>query len=273
MSDYQDSLLPIFIEETEEGLALIHKLLGAWENNAIDGDVLEEARRAAHTIKGTAGLVKRNRSSETAKSLENFLDHFNDSGLSLGESDVQQVRQWYEKLKDLLDCAKRGAPEPDEQELGEFNDASESLIEDQGSDLINDFALPFMMKLHQATEDDQETVKPVCSRFYLGGRQYYIPIEHVLEISESLAITYLPYGPNYIIGLINQRGNVIPVVDLAALEGRNVVLPKNFFLVIAGIENDQVAFLSDTLPNLNTKTAGHEIDVVAFINEHRVKAS
>ncbi|EAT14333.1 chemotaxis protein CheW [Desulfuromonas acetoxidans] len=273
MSDYQDSLLPIFIEETEEGLALIHKLLSAWEDDAIDADILEEARRAAHTIKGTAGLVKRTRSSDTAKCLENFLDHFNDSGLSLSDSDVQQVRQWYEKLQELLDCAKRGAPEPEEQEFGEFTEGADNLIEDQGSDLINDFALPFMMKLHQATEDEQEAVKPVCCRFYLGGRQYFIAVEHVLEISESLPITYLPYGPNYIVGLINQRGNVIPVIDLSALEQRDVVLPKNFFLVIAGQESDQVAFISDTLPNLNLKTAGHEIDVVAFIDEHRVKVS
>ena len=273
MSDYQDSLLPIFIEETEEGLALIHRLLSAWEDDAIDAEVLEEARRAAHTIKGTAGLVKRTRSSDTAKSLENFLDHFNDSGLSLSESDVEQVRRWYEQLQELLDCAKRGAPEPEEQEFGEFTEETESLIEDQGSDLINDFALPFMMKLHQATEEEQEAVKPVCCRFYLGGRQYFIAVEHVLEISESLPITYLPYGPNYIVGLASQRGNVIPVIDLAALEKRNVVLPKTLFLVIAGQENDPVAFISDTLPNLNIKTAGHEIDVVAFINEHRVKAS
>nr|WP_320050755.1 chemotaxis protein CheW [uncultured Desulfuromonas sp.] len=273
MADYQDSLLPIFIEETEEGLALIHKLLSAWETQSVDAVILEEARRAAHTIKGTAGLVKRNRSSDTAKSLENFLDHFNDAGLSLSDDDVQQVRKWYEELLDLLDCAKRGAPEPIEEDLADFSTSQEKLIEEQGGDLINDFALPFMMKLHQATENEQDTVRPACCRFYLGGRQYFIKIDHVLEISESLPFTYLPYGPDYIIGLINQRNNVIPVIDLACLEGRESALPKKLFLVIAGRENDQVAFASDTLPNLNTKTAGHEIDVVAFINEHRVKAS
>jgi chemotaxis signal transduction protein/HPt (histidine-containing phosphotransfer) domain-containing protein len=273
MSDYQDSLLPIFIEETDQGLALIKKLLTAWDDKAINAEILEEARRAAHTIKGTAGLVKRMRSSDTAKSLENFLDQFNDSGIDLGASDVEQVRQWYDELNELLDCAKRGAPEPELNELEELPEAGGGIIEQEGSDLINDFALPFMMKLHQATDEEQDAVKPVCCRFYLGGRQYFIPIEHVLEISESVKITYLPYGPNYITGLINQRGNVIPVIDLAALEGRDVVLPKSLFLVIAGKENDQVAFISDSLPNLNVKTAGHEIDVISFIQEHRVKAS
>ena len=273
MAGLQDSLLPIFIEETEEGLSLIQNLILAENDVVISAEVLEEARRAAHTIKGTAGLVKRMRSSAVAKVLEEFLDGFNVSGDTLSTDDTEKVRQWHAQLVELLQYARDGQPEP---ELQDPSSEIESACPDgssQGDDLINDFALPFMMKLHQANEELDETVKPVCCRFYLGGRQYFILIEDVVEISESQEITFLPYGPVYISGLISLRGDVIPVIDLAALEGRNNVFPNPYFLVVVRCGSDLMAFVSDSLPNLNVKTAGHRIDVSTFLEQHSVKAS
>ena len=116
-------------------------------------------------------------------------------------------------------------------------------------------------------------VKPVCCRFYLGGRQYYISIEDVVEISMGADMTFLPYGPVYISGLISLRGDVIPVIDLAALEQRSMAFPNPVFLVIARCDSDLMAFVSDMLPNLNIKTAGHKIDVSTFLEQHSVKAS
>lgn len=273
MSGIQDSLLPIFIEETEEGLNLVQRLIDAHGDGTLGAEVLEEARRSAHTIKGTAGLVKRMRSSGLAKELEAFLDSFDHARPQLSDDDIEQVRQWHQALVALLERAKNGEDEVDEQDQATGGVADDPMLEQGGSDLINDFALPFMMKLHQATDDVQQAVKPVCCRFFLSGRQYYLPIECVVEISESAQITYLPYGPNYIPGLINLRGNVIPVIDLAALENRKMAWPNNIYLVIAALGNDQMAFVSDTMPNLSLKAAGHKIDVETFLEQNRVKAS
>lgn len=272
MSGIQDSLLPIFIEETEDGLNLIQNLISAWGSQTLEVAILEDARRAAHTIKGTAGLVKRMRSSALAKDLEQFLDGFSDQNVRLSAEDIDQVNSWHAELVELLDYAKQGQPEPD---VSAEDDDSASVvdIDSQGSDLVNDFALPFMMKLHQSTEESQEAVKPVCCRFYLGGRQYYLPIENVVEISESAQITYLPYGPAYIPGLINLRGNVIPVIDLAALEKRQVERPNNFFMVVAMQGTDLMAFICDTMPNLSLKTAGHKIDVDSLLDQRSVKGA
>lgn len=273
MAGLQDSLLPIFIEETEEGLSLIQNLILAENDVVISAEVLEEARRAAHTIKGTAGLVKRMRSSAVAKVLEEFLDGFNVAGDTLTAEDTEKVRQWHAQLVGFLQYARDGQPEPDLQDSSSRVDSSSSVDGSYGDDLINDFALPFMMKLHQTNEDLDETVKPVCCRFYLGGRQYYILIKDVAEISESQEITFLPYGPAYISGLISLRGDVIPVIDLAALEGRKNAFPNPYFLVVVRCGSDLMAFVSDSLPNLNIKTAGHKIDMSTFLEQHSVKAS
>lgn len=50
--------------------------------------------------------------------------------------------------------------------------------------------------------------------FSLGKEEYAIEITKVKEIILPKGITHVPQMPDYIEGLINLRGNVIPVVDL-----------------------------------------------------------
>lgn len=50
--------------------------------------------------------------------------------------------------------------------------------------------------------------------FLLGGIGYGIPILEVSEINGLMDITTIPKTPHYIKGVINLRGNVIPVLDL-----------------------------------------------------------
>ncbi|OQY18555.1 MAG: hypothetical protein B6I36_06680 [Desulfobacteraceae bacterium 4572_35.1] len=282
MAGLQESLLPIFIEEAEEGLALIQKFVSTWEKapQFITAEILEEARRAAHTIKGTAGLVKRMQSSAIAKELEELLDSFK-ADVQCSVTDIDTVINSHAQLVELLSLARAGEPEVapnvDGERVGfgyhnEKSAEEDSLNASLTADLINDFALPFMMRLHQASTEVDESVKPVCCRFYFGGRQYYLPIEDVVEIAEKEEITILPYGPAYISGLINLRGNVVPVVSLAELEQRKVKFPSTYFLIIAKCGTDLMAFVSDQLPNLSLKAAGHKIDVEKFIEQYSVKA-
>ena len=51
--------------------------------------------------------------------------------------------------------------------------------------------------------------------FSLSGSEYAIPILHVREIIEHEAVTRVPSTPAFIRGVINLRGSVVPVVDLA----------------------------------------------------------
>lgn len=50
--------------------------------------------------------------------------------------------------------------------------------------------------------------------FKLGKEYYGLPIENVLSIEKPSKTTRIPNAPDYVIGLINLRGDVIPVVDL-----------------------------------------------------------
>ena len=55
--------------------------------------------------------------------------------------------------------------------------------------------------------------------FYLGGEEYAIGILQAKEILEYDTLTKVPQTPPSIRGVINLRGSVVPVVDLAAKFG------------------------------------------------------
>lgn len=59
--------------------------------------------------------------------------------------------------------------------------------------------------------------------FNLGNTLYGIPIEQVSEINRLETITPLPKAPQFIEGVINLRGNVVPVIDLRRRFGMNKV--------------------------------------------------
>jgi purine-binding chemotaxis protein CheW len=56
--------------------------------------------------------------------------------------------------------------------------------------------------------------------FSLGGEMYALPILDITEIMEFRALTVVPMMPSFLRGVINLRGRVVPVVDLAARFGR-----------------------------------------------------
>jgi purine-binding chemotaxis protein CheW len=70
--------------------------------------------------------------------------------------------------------------------------------------------------------------------FTLGNSLYGIPIERVSEINKLADITPLPKAPGYIEGVINLRGNVVPVIDLRMRFGMESVerTGKNKIIVL-----------------------------------------
>ncbi|MBM7059111.1 purine-binding chemotaxis protein CheW [Pseudomonas sp. UL073] len=65
--------------------------------------------------------------------------------------------------------------------------------------------------------------KPLTQQFLtltLGSELFALPIEHIREIIEFGGLTEIPLMPAFLRGVINLRGAVVPVVDLAVRFGR-----------------------------------------------------
>lgn len=50
--------------------------------------------------------------------------------------------------------------------------------------------------------------------FFLAGEEYALEIEKIKEIIELMPFTKVPIAPDYVRGVINLRGSVVPVIEL-----------------------------------------------------------
>jgi len=60
----------------------------------------------------------------------------------------------------------------------------------------------------------KETAEVQLVVFRLGAEEYGVPITQVQEINHLSTPTKIPRSPAFVEGVINLRGNVIPVIDL-----------------------------------------------------------
>ena len=73
--------------------------------------------------------------------------------------------------------------------------------------------------------------------FVLGGAGYGIPILKVREIIRLLEITPIPRMPDYVRGVINLRGRIVPVIDLRMKLGLpNPVTTNRTCIVVTHIQ-------------------------------------
>src|SRR3990167_6295466 len=96
------------------------------------------------------------------------------------------------------------------------------------------------------TEGAEELQPLVC--FRLGGEQYALDMARVHEVLRLVPITRVPQMPDFVLGIINARGNIIPVFDLRrkfAL-GVNTIDEKAKFIVV-DTRAAPVAFVADEL--------------------------
>lgn len=85
------------------------------------------------------------------------------------------------------------------------------------------------------TQDQQQYLT-----FMLGGETFAIGILAIKEIIEYGNLTEVPMMPDYIRGVINLRGSVVPVVDLSARFGRkSAEISRRTCIVIIEVETDQ----------------------------------
>jgi len=85
-----------------------------------------------------------------------------------------------------------------------------------------------MSAAEQSTADVVEFVT-----FFAGGQSFSIDITDVREIRRWSPVTPLPHAPAEVLGVMNLRGSVIPIYDLAARFGLppTVESPRNVIVV------------------------------------------
>ncbi|ANB55643.1 cheW-like domain protein [Anoxybacillus sp. B7M1] len=82
--------------------------------------------------------------------------------------------------------------------------------------------------------------------FQLGNEQYAIPIEQVVSIEKMAAPTVIPQMPDYMLGVVRIRGELVPVLDMVKILYRHsYIQTEKTRLIVVQAEDLVVAFIAD----------------------------
>jgi purine-binding chemotaxis protein CheW len=95
----------------------------------------------------------------------------------------------------------------------------------------------------ESTDDGRELIS-----FRIGSQEYGVDITEVREIRGWTPATPLPRTPPYVRGVINLRGTVLPIVDMAARMGFPPSEPSvRHVIIVVWIHGQLVGLLVDAV--------------------------
>jgi purine-binding chemotaxis protein CheW len=91
----------------------------------------------------------------------------------------------------------------------------------------------------QKKTSSPEVIKQYLT-FRIGNEHYGLELSQTREIIEYSGITEVPLMPNFLRGVINLRGEVVPVIDLAVRLGRkSIEVQKRTCIIVVELQNNE----------------------------------
>lgn len=111
--------------------------------------------------------------------------------------------------------------------------------------------------MHQKAQEVLNSIQIVC--FKIGNEEYGIDILQVQEILKIPKVTKLPKSSSHVLGVIDLRGRVIPIIDLGKKFGIISDLSKSSRAIVVNIEGKQVGLAIDSVSHV-VKVDSNEIE-------------
>ena len=126
---------------------------------------------------------------------------------------------------------------------------------------MRELELENMNMLQEQIEDDSEIEEEIPKEqyltFILAGEEYGVEILKVQEIKGWDKATPLPNAPEYILGVLNLRGAIVPVMDVR----------KRFELESVEYTVKTVAIMVNMVQGGTERVVGLVVDAVADVHE------
>lgn len=88
---------------------------------------------------------------------------------------------------------------------------------------------------------------------YVGDQSFCIELNRIREIRRWEPITMLPHSPPFVLGVVNLRGAVIPIIDLAAKLGFPSLEPtKRNVIIICNLGDQVIGLLVESVSEILT---------------------
>jgi purine-binding chemotaxis protein CheW len=141
----------------------------------------------------------------------------------------------------------------------------------------NEPALQSTAKVSAGQEDSRTKPESVASgrvefiSFSIGEEQYGVDIMAVREIKGWTEITHLPKQPEYVRGVLNLRGVMVPIIDLRCRfgQGKTEATPLHIVIVVQ-VEARLVGLLADRVLDILSFEASQVQPVPQIARSSRV---
>jgi len=112
---------------------------------------------------------------------------------------------------------------------------------------LNDIIKKQQEALNKPEEEKIEEEEQVVG-FIVGEEEFAVPILSIQEIIKPIEWTRVPFVPDYVLGVFNLRGNVLPLIDLRKKFGApSDEMDENTRFIVMKIKDEDVAFVIDRL--------------------------
>jgi purine-binding chemotaxis protein CheW len=102
--------------------------------------------------------------------------------------------------------------------------------------------------MHQKKVEVINSLQVVC--FKIGNEEYGIDILKVQEIQKVPKVLKLPFAQDHILGVVDLRGKVIPIIDLGKKFGIIADLTKSSRIIIVDIGGKRIGLAIDSVSNV-----------------------
>jgi purine-binding chemotaxis protein CheW len=87
--------------------------------------------------------------------------------------------------------------------------------------------------------------------FNVAGLKHCLEIKKILEIRRWSAVTALPHAPSEVLGVMNLRGAVIPIYDLASRFGLGTTEPtERNVVIVCAVQGKSVGLLVESVSEI-----------------------
>ncbi|MBF0360927.1 MAG: purine-binding chemotaxis protein CheW [Oligoflexia bacterium] len=136
---------------------------------------------------------------------------------------------------------------------------------------------------HLSSNHSDELGQYVC--FKLGKDEYGLDIKYIQEVIRIPTITHVPQMPDFVLGIVNIRGKIVPIFDLR----KKLMLPQEPFnklskLIVTNKKNSLISFVIDEIsdnvklhlnqldpsPSVKTKIDKSCINGIGIVNERMI---
>lgn len=102
-------------------------------------------------------------------------------------------------------------------------------------------------------ETEVDEMKGKFLTFWTDGQLFGVPISDVVQIIGIQDITPIPDSPDYAKGVINLRGNIIPVIDVRIRFGKDSTnYSERTCIIVTKLDENYIGFIVDSVDEVTT---------------------